>query len=471
MSLPIPDPNRWKALALLCAAQFIVILDTSIIGVALPAIQADLGFTDDGLSWIFNAYVIAFGGLLLLGGKLADVFGARRIFLTGFGILTASSLVAGLADSQTMLLVGRALQGVGAALIAPAALSILMRLFGARPAELGRAFGFWGASAAAGGTAGVFLGGVITEWMSWTWTFLVNVPLGLAVLAIGPTVLRAVAGTRGKIGVIDSALATAAIVAAVYGIVTAEQVGWFVPQTLGLLGSALGLLAVFLIIQAKSRDPLLPLRLFRAPGLAAGNLVMTLLGAAWIPLWFFLNLYLQSVLNLSAFGSGLALLPMTLVIMVFMVKLTGPLIGRFVVKPVMLTGLIALSGALGLLSMIPADGSYLASVLPASLIAALGMSLAYIPATMTGMGGAAPEDTGLASGLINTTSQVGSALGLAVMVSIASTQVSGAPHEAIDALSGYRAAFLGAAIVGLLAGAVALIFVRGRVKMAEVPLA
>jgi MFS family permease len=254
-------------------------------------------------------------------------------------------------------------------------------------------------------------------------------------------------------------------------VVTAEQVGWFVPQTLRLLGGAIGLLAVFRIIQAKSRDPLLPLRLFRAPGLAAGNLVMTLLGAAWIPLWFFLNLYLQSVLNLSAFGSGLALLPMTLVIMVFMVKLTGPLIGRFVVKPVMLTGLIALSGALGLLSMIPADDSYLASVLPASLIAALGMSLAYIPATMTGMGGAAPEDTGLASGLINTTSQVGSALGLAVMVSIASTQVSGAPHEAIDALSGYRAAFLGAAIVGLLAGAVALIFVRGRVKMADVPLA
>jgi EmrB/QacA subfamily drug resistance transporter len=469
MSLPIPDPTRWKALALLCAAQFIVILDTSIIGVALPAIQADLGFTDDGLSWIFNAYVIAFGGLLLLGGKLADVFGARRIFLTGFGILTASSLVAGLADSQAVLLAGRALQGVGAALIAPAALSILMRLFGGRPAELGRAFGFWGASAAAGGTAGVFLGGVITEWMSWTWTFLVNVPLGLAVLAIGPTVLGAVAGTRGKIGVIDSALATAAIVAAVYGIVTAEQVGWFVPQTLGLLGSALGLLAVFLIIQAKSRDPLLPLRLFRAPGLAAGNLVMALLGAAWIPLWFFLNLYLQSVLNLSAFGSGLALLPMTLVIMVFMVKLTGPLIGRLGVKPVMVTGLIALSGALGLLSMIPADGGYIAAVLPASLIAALGMSLAYIPVTMTGMGGAAPEDMGLASGLINTTYQVGSALGLAVMVSIASAQLSGAPHEAIDALSGYRAAFLGAAIVGLLASAVALVFVRGSAKAADVP--
>lgn len=469
MSLSKPDPKRWKALALLCAAQFIVILDTSIIGVALPAIQVELGFSDEGLSWIFNAYVIAFGGLLLLGGKLSDVFGARRIFLAGFGILTAASLVAGLADSQAALLAGRALQGVGAALIAPAALSILMRLFGARPAELGRAFGFWGASAAAGGTAGVFLGGVITEWMSWTWTFLVNVPLGLAVLAIGPAVLRKISGSRGKIGVIDSALVTGAIVAAVYAIVTGEHIGWLVPQTLALLAAAVGLLILFLIVQARSRSPLLPLRLFRAPGLGAGNLVMALLGAAWIPLWFFLNLYLQSVLNLSAFGSGLALLPMTLVIMVFMVKLTGPLIGRFGVKPVMITGLLALSGALGMLATIPADGTYLTSVLPASLIAALGMSLAYIPVTMTGMGGAAPEDTGLASGLINTTYQVGSALGLAVMVSVAASQLAGAPHEAVDALPGYRVAFLGAALVGLLASAVAAVFVRANGKAADVP--
>lgn len=469
MSLSNPDPRRWKALALLCAAQFIVILDTSIIGVALPAIQADLGFTDEGLSWIFNAYVIAFGGLLLLGGKLADVFGARRIFLAGFGVLTASSLLAGLADTPEVLLAGRALQGAGAALIAPAALSILMALFSARPAELGHAFGFWGASAAAGGTAGVFLGGVITEWMDWPWTFLVNVPPGLAVLALGPAFLQALPGNRGKIGVIDSALVTGAIVAAVYGIVTAEQVGWLVPQTLGFLGGALGLLALFLVLQATSRDPLLPLRLFRAPGLAVGNLVMALLGAAWIPLWFFLNLYLQQVLDLSAFGSGLALLPMTLVIMVFMVKLTGPLIGRFGIKPVMVTGLLALSGALGLLGLIPAQGSYMVSVLPATLVAAFGMALAYIPVTMTGMGGARPEDTGLASGLINTTYQVGSALGLAVMVSVAAAQ-TGDAHAGIDALSSFRAAFFGAALVGLVASALAAAFVPASGRAKEVPI-
>lgn len=463
--MSLPDPKRWKALALLCAAQFIVILDTSIIGVALPAIQADLGFTDEGLSWIFNAYVIAFGGLLLLGGKLADVFGPRRIFLWGFAILTAASALAGLADNQAVLLTGRALQGVGAALIAPAALTILMRLFGGQPAELGKAFGFWGASAAAGGTAGVFLGGVITEWMSWSWTFLINLPLGLAVLAAGPSILRAIPGTQGKIGVIDSALVTGAIVAAVYAIVTGEQVGWLVPQTLGLLGLAIGMLVLFLILQGASRSPLLPLRIFRAPGLAAGNLVMALLGAAWIPLWFFLNLYLQTILDLSAFGSGLALLPMTLVIMLMMVRVTGPLIGRFGVKPVMVTGLLALAVSLAFFAGLPADGTFAANVLPVSILAAIGMSLAYIPVTMTGMGGAAPQDTGLASGLINTTYQVGSALGLAVMVSLAAS-MQGEP-EAM--LAGYQTAFLGAAVVAALAALASLTLVRSGAAAADVP--
>lgn len=463
--MSLPDPKRWKALALLCAAQFIVILDTSIIGVALPAIQADLGFTDEGLSWIFNAYVIAFGGLLLLGGKLADVFGARRIFLWGFGVLTAASAVAGLAGSPDVLLSGRALQGVGAALIAPAALTILMRLFGGQPAELRKAFGFWGASAAAGGTAGVFLGGVITEWMSWSWTFLINLPLGLAVLSAGPLALRAIPGTKGKIGLIDSGLVTGAIVAAVYAIVTGEHVGWLVPQTLGLLGLAAVLLVTFLGLQAASKQPLLPLRIFRAPGLAAGNLVMAFLGAAWIPLWFFMNLYLQNVLNLSAFGSGLALLPMTLVIMVMMVRLTGPLIGRFGVKPVLVMGLVALAVSLVLFSTLPAEGTLLANVLPVSLLAAVGMSLAYIPATMIGMGGAAPQDTGLASGLINTTYQVGSALGLAVMVSL-SASMGGEP-EAV--LAGYRMAFLGAAVVAALAALTALVLVRGQPTASDVP--
>ena len=268
-------------------------------------------------------------------------------------------------------------------------------------------------------------------------------------------------GTKGRIGLLDGALVTGAIVAAVYAIVTGDAAGWTSARTLSLGAAAIVLLGAFLGLQATSRAPLLPLRLFRAPGLAAGNLVMALLGAAWIPLWFFLNLHLQQGLGLSAFGSGLALLPMTLVIMLVMVKVTGPLVGRFGVKPVMVTGLLALTGALGLLAAMPADGSYLASVLPASLVAALGMALAYIPATMTGMGGAAPEDTGLASGLINTTYQVGSALGLAVMVSVASAGTG--------ATAGYAAAFLGAAVAGLLASLAALVLVRGESRAADVP--
>jgi EmrB/QacA subfamily drug resistance transporter len=470
MSIPSPDPKRWKALALLCAAQFIVILDTSIIGVALPAIQASLGFSDEGLSWIFNAYVIAFGGLLLLGGKLADVFGARRIFLSGFGLLTAASVLAGLSETQSMLLVGRALQGVGAALIAPAALSILMRLFGGQPAELGKAFGFWGAAAAAGGTAGVFLGGVITEWLSWHWTFLINLPLGLAVMAFGPNVLRKIPGSSGKIGIIDSALVTAAITAAVYAIVTGEQVGWLVPQTLGLLGAAAVMLVVFLLLQMASKSPLLPLRIFGAPGLAVGNLIMALLGAAWIPLWFFLNLHLQTVLHLSAFGSGLALLPMTLLIMLMMMRMTGPLIGRFGSKSVMVSGLVLLALALAILASVPAEGTYVAYILPASLIAALGMSLAYIPVTMTGMGGATPEDTGLASGLINTTYQVGSALGLAVMVSLSASQSDLGTDPVVALLAGYHMAFWGAAISAVIAALVALVWLKGRPLMVDMPL-
>ena len=468
MSSSSLDPRRWKALALLCAAQFTVILDTSIIGVALPAIQTDLGFTDEGLSWIFNAYVIAFGGLLLLGGKLADVFGARRLFLTGFGLLTAASLVAGIAQDPATLLIGRAAQGIGAAFIAPAALTILMRIFGAAPQELGRAFGFWGASAAAGGTAGVFLGGVITEWMSWEWTFLINIPFGLLVMALGKSLLPMIPRSRGRIGLFDAGLVTAAISLAVYAIVTGEHVGWLVPQTLGLLAVAIAALLLFFVMQAKSKAPLLPLRIFRSPGLATGNIVMALLGAAWIPLWFFLNLHLQTVLDLSAFGSGLALLPMTLVIMVMMVKLTGPLIGRFGVKPVMVAGLTVLAAALGLLSFIPEGGTYWASVLPASLIAALGMSLAYIPVTMTGMGGAAPEDTGLASGLINTTYQVGSALGLAAMVSVAAA-ASGGETGADALLDSYRAAFAGAAIIAVNAALVAAIWTRGSASAKDVP--
>ena len=469
MELSKPDPQRWLALALLCAAQFIVILDTSIIGVALPAIQTQLGFSPGGLSWIFNAYVIAFGGLLLLGGRLSDLFGARRIFTTGFVILTAASLLAGLANSQELLLAGRALQGVGAALIAPSALTIVMRLFAHNGAELGKAFGFWGAAAAAGGSAGVFLGGVITEWLAWPWTFLINVPLGLLVLALIPAVLRKSPRSTGRVDWFGAITVTGALVTLVYAIVTAETVGWASAQILILLAVAAILLVIFLVIQAARREPLLPLAIFKAPNLAAGNLVMALLGAAWIPLWFFLNLYLQQILGLSALSSGLALLPMTVMIMVVMVGFSGRLIGRFGPKANLIIGLLLMGAALLLFANLPTDGSFWVNVLPASLLAALGMALAYIPATMSGMSGAKPEETGLASGLINTTYQVGSAVGLAVMVALAASVAPHAGGETADLLPGFQAAFFGAAVAAFLGAAATLVFVSGSAPQREVP--
>jgi EmrB/QacA subfamily drug resistance transporter len=464
-----PDPKRWAALALLCAAQFIVILDTSIIGVALPAMQTDLGFSASGLSWIFNAYVIAFGGLLLLGGRLGDLLGARRIFTAGFAILTAASLLAGLAQNQEMLLTGRALQGVGAALIAPSALTIVMRLFGHDGAELGKAFGFWGAAAAAGGSAGVFLGGVITEWMAWPWTFLINVPLGLLVLALIPSVLRKSPCSTGAVDWFGAISVTGALVSLVYAIVTIDQEGFSAPQILTMLGSA-ALFAAFVVAQLVRREPLLPLGIFKAPNLAAGNLVMALLGAAWIPLWFFLNLYLQQILGLSALASGLALLPMTGMLMIVMVGFSGKLIGRFGVKTNLVLGLLLMGGALLIFAKSPLDGSFLINVLPASLLAALGMALAYIPATMSGMAGAKPEETGLASGLINTTYQIGSAIGLAIMVAVSTSRIGqGAGKTAEGMLEGFQAAFLGASVVAGIAALAALVLVQSTGPKREIP--
>ena len=317
-----------------------------------------------------------------------------------------------------------------------------MRLFGHNGAELGKAFGVWGAAAAAGGSAGVFLGGVITEWLSWPWTFLVNVPFGLVVLAASPAALRYAAPAAGRIDWLGAITITASLVTAVYAIVTTEAGAWLSLQTLGLLGLSAVLLAAFVIIQAANRAPLLPLRTLAVPNLAVANVLMALLGATWIPLWFYLNLYLQQSLQLSALASGLALLPMTVAIMILMVGVSGRMVARFGIKANLILGLMAMGGALLLLARVPGDGSFWVDVLPASLLAALGMALAYIPTTMAGMSGVRPEETGLASGLINTAYQIGSAVGLAIMVAVAAaTQTAG------DPLPAFHAAFSGAAVV------------------------
>src|ERR671915_888468 len=290
------DPRRWKALALLSLAQFLIIMDTSIIGVALPEIQQQFGFTQSDLQWIFSAYVIVFGALLLLGGRVSDIIGQRRIFVIGFAILTAASVLAGLAPNGTILIAARALQGVGAALIAPSALSMVMNLF-IIPAERNKAMGFWGAAAPAGGTAGVFLGGIITAYVDWSWVFLINVPIGIAVLALSGVVLPRGSNKKqtGRVDYPGALSITGALVLLVYAIVTANDAGWSSLQTVSLLLTSAGLLGAFIMIQKRSRDPLIPPRIFRTTNLLASNLVMALLGAAWIPMWFFLNLYLQQV--------------------------------------------------------------------------------------------------------------------------------------------------------------------------------
>ena len=457
MATETPNPRRWWALALLSVAQFLVILDTSIIGIALPKIQDALSFTDSGLSWVFNAYVIAFGGLLLLGGRLADHFGARRILTFGFAVLTGASLVAGLAQSDDVLILGRALQGVGAALIAPAAMALVLGLF-TDPRELGKAMGIWGASAPAGGTAGVFLGGVITEWISWRWTFLINVPVAILVLALIPGLIPAGLARRGRIDLLGAAGITGALSLAVYTIVTANEAGWGSARTLLLFAASAALLVAFVAIERVRREPLVRLGIFKTTNLAVANTVMALLGAAWIPMWFFLNLYLQRILGYDAFQSGAALLPMTALIMLVMVGVTGRIVARYGFKPPMVVGLGLLAAGIALLGRAPVDGNFVLDVLIPSLIAAVGMSLTFIPTLIAALSSARPEEGGLASGLVNTTYQVGSALGLAVASAVAIGATNSTDPSTLN--DGYSAAFFTAAAIAVGAALLAIVKLR-----------
>jgi EmrB/QacA subfamily drug resistance transporter len=458
MRASLSNARGWLALLVIATAQFMVVMDTSIIGVALPQIQADLGFSQENLSWVFNAYVITAGGLLLLGGRLADLFGARRLFVAGFVVLSAASLLAGLAGSEAVLLAARALQGLGAALIAPAALTLLLILFAHDPKDLTKAFAVYGTAAAAGGTAGVFLGGVLTEWASWEWIFLVNIPIGLAVLAATGALLPASAGRRGSVDVLGALSVTAGIAVVVLGIVRAPEEGWGSPETMLLLAAGVALLGVFVAIQRLRRDPLMPRSIFRAPNLAGANVVVALLGAAWQPVWFFLNLYLQQVLGLGAFEGGAALLPMTIVIMILMVGVTERVVHRLGFKVTLVAGLAILAVGIAGLGLVRSDGSFLTDVLPASLIAAAGMSLAYIPAMLAALSGAQPQEQGLASGIFSTTYQVGSALGLAAITAVASSQGASQLGDLPALTDGFQAAFVVAAAIAAV-GALAAAFV------------
>ena len=452
--------RRWLALALIAAAQFMVIMDTSIIGVALPEMQTDLGFSPQDLSWVFNAYVVAFGGLLLLGGRLSDLLGARRIFVTGWATLAVGSLVAGLAETPAVELVGRAVQGAGAALIAPAALTLLFTIFGASPKELTKAIALYGAAAPAGGTAGVFLGGVLTEYASWPWVFFINIPLAAVVLALTPSVMPAGATQRGRLDLTGAVVVTAGLAAVVFAVVRAPEAGWTSAGTLVAGLGGLALLALFVVLQASIDAPLVRLGIFRAPNLSGANLAQLMLGAAWIPMFFFINLYLQQVLGLGAFASGAALLPMTATIMVGMILAAPRLIAAFGPKAMTVSGLVTLTAGLLWLSRISPDGSFAADVLPASLLTAAGMAMAYIPSLGMALSAAAPEEGGLASGIVNTNYQVGSALGLAAMTAVASAFGADKIGDAVALTDGFSAGLVGAAGIAAVGAVLAAVTLR-----------
>ena len=409
---------------------------------------------------MFNAYVVAFGGLLLLGGRLSDLLGAKRVFAAGWLVLAAGSLAAGMADSTAVEVAARAAQGAGAALIAPSALTLLMMLFGHDQKELMKAFAVYGAAAPAGGTAGVFLGGVITEWVSWPWVFYVNIPIALIVLALIPALMPGAAVRRGSIDLAGAATATAGLALTVFGIVRAPEQGWGSAETLLVIAGGLALLAAFVAIQSQRREPLMRLGILRTPNLAAANLAQLLLGAAWIPMWFFLNLYLQEVLGYGAFEGGAALLPMTVAIMILMVVVAPRVIDRFGFKAPIVVGMLILAAGMAVLSLVRPDGNFAADVLPASLIAATGMALAFIPSLGTAISSAKPEEGGLASGIVNTAYQVGSALGLAAMTAVATSQGADRLGNLGALTDGYSAAFLGAAGIAVVGALVAAALLR-----------
>ncbi|WP_329612661.1 MFS transporter [Streptomyces brevispora] len=456
----VPDPRRWTALALIALAQFVVIMDTSIIGVALPKMQTDLGFSQENLSWVFNAYVVAFGGLLLLGGRLSDLFGAKWLFAAGWIVLAAGSLTAGLAGEVWVELTGRALQGVGAALIAPSALTLLMMLFGGHPKELTKALALYGAAAPAGGTAGVFLGGVITEYASWPWVFYISIPIAVIVLVLAPRVMPSAPARRGSIDLAGAVTVTAGLAISVYAIVRAPETGWASVETWLVLAVGVLLIGAFVTIQAKRREPLMRPAIWRAPNLAGANIAQLLMAGAWIPMWFFLNLYLQQVLGLGAFASGSALLPMTVAIMIMMIALAPRMIGRFGPKPLIVTGLFALAAGMVWLSFARPDGNFWVDVLPASLLAATGMALAFIPSLGTALSSARPEEGGLASGIVNTSYQVGSALGLAAMTAVSSAYGAKELGNPVALTDGFSAAFVGAAAIAAAGAVIAWLALR-----------
>jgi EmrB/QacA subfamily drug resistance transporter len=463
--------GRWLVLAVTVAAQFMVILDVSVVNVALPAIKDDLHFSQEGLQWVITAYAILFGGTLLLGGRLADLLGRRRMFMAGVGLFTLASLLSGLASTEAELILTRALQGLGGALLAPAALSIVVTTF-REGRDRNVALAVWGAISGVGGAVGVLLGGVLTSYLSWSWIFFVNLPVGIGVLAVSPWLLSEsrVAVERRHFDVLGATAVTAGLMTLVYAITRASQHGWGNSVTLVLFATAAALIAAFVAIEARSPAPLLPLRIFRLRTLSAANATMMTVGAAAFGQFFLLTLYLQEVLRYSALQTGVAFVTIT-VTLIAVTNLAQKLTTRLGARPVLTTGLLLTAAGSALYARMPADGHYFWDVFPGLALSGVGLALTFVPVMIAGLTGVEHADAGVASGLINTSRQIGGAIGLAAVTTIAATASSHyASSHAVPAFSGpalthgYQVAFYALIGVALAGAAITAAFVESKPK-------
>jgi EmrB/QacA subfamily drug resistance transporter len=463
--------RKWLALALLATVQFMVVLDIAIVNVALPSIQVDLGFSQESLQWVISAYALFFGGFLLLGGRTADLLGRRRLFVAGLLLFSAASLASGLAWSDEALIVARAVQGLGAAMITPAALAILMTTF-QEGRERNTALGVWGAVGAFGAVAGVLLGGILTDWLSWEWIFYINVPVGLAALAVTPLLL---AESRDEamtsFDVPGAVLVTGGMVTLVYAITQANDYGWGSVETIGLFALAVALLAAFTGWEARAKEPLMPFSIFRIRTVAAANISGLILGTVTFSMFLMLTLYMQQVLSYSPLETGVAYLAVAGTAIIWS-TVAAQLVTRVGVKPVIAAGMGFLTAGLLYFTQVSVGGSYVGDLLPGFLLIAVGLGFSFVPISIAALAGVQPSEAGLASGLLNTSQQIGGALGIAVLSAIATSATNdelatgtAVPNALTD---GFQAAFIGAAAIALVGILVALVVVRNE-DLAEEP--
>jgi EmrB/QacA subfamily drug resistance transporter len=465
-SPPARTSNRWLVLVIACLAQFMVIIDATVVNVALPRIQTGLHFSPANLQWVVNAYTLIFGGFLLLGGRAADLLGRKRLFVAGIVLFSAASLLNGLAQSSTMLIIGRGIQGLGGALVSPAALSIITTTFTDR-AERTRALGVWSAIAAAGAAVGLLMGGILTDLASWEWIFIVNVPVGIAsvLLALRYVPESRIETEQRTFDLLGATTVTAALLVLVFAIVKAQPWGWGSPKTIGLLVGGVALLGAFLEIERRSAAPLMRLGIFRVRTLATGNSAMLLVASAMFGMFFFASLYVQQILGYSPLKAGLAFLPVTVGMIIGSVA-AQQLIKRVGIRNVAVAGIGLAAAGMVVLTQLPVHGSYAGNLLVGLLPMSIGMGLTFVPVTLLGTSGVTGEDAGLASGLFNTSQQVGGSLGLAILSTIAASHTSSLLHGAgagvgtaaqlAARVSGYHVAFAAAAVM-LAVGALILV--------------